>query len=45
MASAGEKAGVGPMAAVAGAIAEHVGIDLLGHTHEVVVEKRWGRFF
>ncbi|MGD9105627.1 MAG: UPF0280 family protein [Desulfobacterales bacterium] len=38
MASAGEKAGVGPMAAVAGAIAEHVGIDLLKHTDEVVVE-------
>jgi uncharacterized protein len=38
MALAGEKAGVGPMAAVAGAIAEHVGIDLLRHSHEVVVE-------
>ena len=38
MVSAGEKAGVGPMAAVAGAIAEHVGIDLLVHTDEVVVE-------
>ena len=38
MASAGETAGVGPMAAVAGAIAEHVGIDLLRHTPEVVVE-------
>jgi len=45
MASAGEKAGVGPMAAVAGAIAEHVGIDLLGHTHEVVVENGGDVFF
>jgi len=38
MALAGEKAGVGPMAAVAGAIAEHVGNDLLEHSDEVVVE-------
>jgi ApbE superfamily uncharacterized protein (UPF0280 family) len=38
MLAAGKKAGVGPMAAVAGAIAEHVGIDLLSHTDEVVVE-------
>jgi ApbE superfamily uncharacterized protein (UPF0280 family) len=38
MAIAGEKAGVGPMAAVAGAIAEHVGIDLLRYSDEVVVE-------
>jgi ApbE superfamily uncharacterized protein (UPF0280 family) len=38
MVSAGEKAGVGPMAAVAGAIAEHVGMDLLTHSREVVVE-------
>lgn len=38
MAVAGEKAGVGPMAAVAGAIAEHVGKDLLKHSDEVVVE-------
>lgn len=38
MALAGEKAGVGPMAAVAGAIAEHVGIGLLEHSDEVVVE-------
>jgi len=30
--------GVGPMAAVAGAIAEHVGVDLLSHTDEVIVE-------
>jgi ApbE superfamily uncharacterized protein (UPF0280 family) len=38
MALAGEKAGVGPMAAVAGAIAEHVGSGLLEHSDEVVVE-------
>jgi ApbE superfamily uncharacterized protein (UPF0280 family) len=38
MALAGEKAGVGPMAAVAGAIAEHVGSGLLKHSDEVVVE-------
>jgi len=38
MLAAGKKAGVGPMAAVAGAIAEHVGMDLLPHTDEVVVE-------
>lgn len=38
MLTAGKKADVGPMAAVAGAIAEQVGIDLLVHTDEVVVE-------
>jgi uncharacterized protein len=38
MIAAGEKAGVGPMAAVAGAIAEHVGRGLLAHTDEVIVE-------
>lgn len=38
MALASEKAGVGPMAAVAGAIAEHVGNGLLKHSDEVVVE-------
>lgn len=38
MAAAAENAGVGPMAAVAGAIAEHVGLGLLAHTNEVVVE-------
>ena len=43
MAGAGEKAGVGPMAAVAGAIAEHVGTELLMHTKEVIVEN--GQFF
>ena len=45
MVSAGERAGVGPMAAVAGAIAEHVGIDLLTHTDEVVVENGGDIFF
>ena len=35
---AGNKAGVGPMAAVAGAIAEHVGNDLLEHSSEVIIE-------
>ncbi len=38
MAAAGERAGVGPMAAVAGAIAEHVGRDLLRHSSEVIIE-------
>ncbi|MGQ9632461.1 MAG: UPF0280 family protein [bacterium] len=38
MAKAGELAGVGPMAAVAGAIAEYVGRDLLPLSREVVVE-------
>lgn len=38
MIKAGKVTGVGPMAAVAGAIAEHVGIELLSYTDEVVVE-------
>ena len=38
MACAGENAGVGPMAAVAGAIAEHVGRGLLGFTDQIIVE-------
>ena len=38
MATAGKNAGVGPMAAVAGAIAENVGNDLLSHTDEVIIE-------
>lgn len=38
MIRAGETAGVGPMAAVAGAIAEYVGKDLLAYSNEVVVE-------
>ena len=38
MCEAGKKAGVGPMAAVAGAIAEFVGRDLLMSCDEVIVE-------
>jgi hypothetical protein len=38
MAEAGEKVGVGPMAAVAGAIAEFVGQELLKFSPEVIVE-------
>jgi len=38
MIQAGQKAGVGPMAAVAGALAERVGKDLLEHSQEVIVE-------
>jgi hypothetical protein len=38
MVSAGENAGVGPMAAVAGAIAEYVGRGLLRFTDQVIVE-------
>ena len=38
MAAAGAKAGVGPMAAVAGAIAEYVGNDLLPFSPEIIVE-------
>jgi uncharacterized protein len=38
MCAAAEKAGVGPMAAVAGAVAEHVGIHLLQYSEEVIVE-------
>ncbi len=38
MADAGLNAGIGPMSAVAGAIAEAVGRDLLAHCAEVIVE-------
>ncbi|MEW5733604.1 MAG: UPF0280 family protein [Thermodesulfobacteriota bacterium] len=38
MAAAGEAAGVGPMAAVAGAVAQHVGRELARSSAEVVVE-------
>jgi len=38
MAEASEKAGVGPMAAVAGAIAEFVGKKLLSFCHQIIVE-------
>ena len=38
MAQAAKRAGVGPMASVAGAIAEFVGRELLGFTKELIVE-------
>jgi len=38
MAAAAELFGVGPMAAVAGAVADFVGTDLLAHSPEVIVE-------
>jgi ApbE superfamily uncharacterized protein (UPF0280 family) len=38
MAAAGRKAGVGPMAAVAGAIAQCVGLELLEYSPEIIVE-------
>jgi ApbE superfamily uncharacterized protein (UPF0280 family) len=38
MAEAAERVGVGPMAAVAGAIAECVGADLLAFSREIIVE-------
>lgn len=38
MAVAAKRAGVGPFAAVAGAIAEYVGKDLLQHSSEIIVE-------
>lgn len=38
MALASQRAGVGPMASVAGAIAEKVGVELLNHCSEVIVE-------
>lgn len=38
MIDAGKKAAVGPMAAVAGTVAEFVGGDLLNHSPEIIVE-------
>jgi uncharacterized protein len=38
MIDAGKNAGVGPMAAVAGVIAEAVGRDMLTHTDEIIIE-------
>ena len=38
MYEAARRAGVGPMAAVAGAVAEYVGRELLKHSEEVIVE-------
>jgi uncharacterized protein len=45
MIQAGQSAGVGPMAAVAGAIAENVGRHLLGRCRQVVVENGGDIFF
>ena len=45
MVNAGRKARVGPMAAVAGAIAEHVGQGLLKMTDHVIVENGGDIFF
>ena len=41
MVRAGRKAGTGPMAAVAGEVAEYVGKRLLEKSAEVIVGKRW----
>lgn len=38
MAASAEKVGVGPMAAVAGAIAEFVGTELLAYSPEIIIE-------
>lgn len=38
MALAGEKASVGPFAAIAGAISEFVGKDLIKHTNQIIIE-------
>lgn len=38
MIAVSQKAGVGPMASVAGAIAEYVGRDLLAYTKDVIIE-------
>ena len=45
MSQAGEKAGVGPMAAVAGALSEIVGNGLLENADEVIVENGGDTFF
>lgn len=38
MAEAGASANVGPMAAVAGAVSQYVGLDLLNYTDEIMIE-------
>lgn len=38
MINAGKKAGTGPMASVAGAVAEYVGLRLLNHSAEIIIE-------
>ncbi|MBF0572972.1 MAG: UPF0280 family protein [Desulfamplus sp.] len=45
MIDAGKKARVGPMAAIAGAIAEHTGQELLKYSSEVIVENGGDIFF
>jgi len=45
MCEAGAAYGVGPMAAVAGAVAEWVGLALLGRTRQVIVENGGDVFF
>ncbi|MBF0230570.1 MAG: UPF0280 family protein [Desulfamplus sp.] len=45
MIDAGKKAKVGPMAAIAGAIAEHTGQELLKYSSEVIVENGGDIFF
>lgn len=45
MINAGKKAGVGPMAAIAGAIAEHTGRELMKYSSEVIVENGGDIFF
>ncbi|MBF0113098.1 MAG: UPF0280 family protein, partial [Desulfamplus sp.] len=45
MVDAAKKAGVGPMAAVAGAIAQHTGVELLKYSSEVIVENGGDIFF
>jgi len=45
MYEAAERAGTGPMAAVAGAIAGHVGTSLMGRSGEVIVENGGDNWF
>ncbi len=45
MIDAGKRAGVGPMAAIAGAIAQHTGDELLRYSSEVIVENGGDIFF
>ncbi|MBF0467726.1 MAG: UPF0280 family protein [Desulfamplus sp.] len=45
MIDAGKKAGVGPMAAIAGAIAEQTGLALMEYSAEVIVENGGDIFF
>jgi len=45
MAAAAKRAGVGPMAAVAGAVAEMIGRQLMGSVKEVIVENGGDIYF